>query len=141
MSGSCYANHAKRYNNTLQKVSTPIYKKQKKLSGPELAEHIFNVYGPEPCGSTDDSYEKDIDFNELLKEDEYGTQLELKLENPNELLPKYRESIIKYERAYVKLADYALQWYNLMEDINNNDQIEKMFKDLQMMRKLYGDNF
>ena len=114
---------------------------QKQISGPELADHIFNVYEddlyPSEKCEDDDGY-----ILEHLTEDteESGFQFELRLENPNELLENYRARIRKYDRAYAKMSDYALQWYNLMEDVNNNDQLEKMFKDLQMIRKLYGGN-
>ena len=110
---------------------------QKKLSGPELAEHIFEVNDLEQC---DEDYNKSEDYSDHLtdySDNDLGYQFELKLENPNDLIKQYREKIQKYERSYAKMADYALQWYKLVEDVNNNSQIEKMFKDLQMVRKLY----
>ena len=97
----------------------------KRLSGPELAEHIFNLDGLEPCG---ESMEKSSDYSDHLTDmtDGFeGYQFELKLENPNRLIEHYREGIRKYDRAYKKMANFALQWYMLQEDVNNNEQIEK----------------
>ena len=50
----------------------------------------------------------------------------------------HQTQIKKFERAYRKMAFQALKWHYLMEDIEDNAQLKKMFNDIQLMRKLGG---
>jgi hypothetical protein len=136
MSGTIYA---KAYTSSPTKgqLSGNYNSYMKKLSGPELAEHIFNINVPEPYEDNDRKDQDYFDYLTNTTDEDIGYQFELKLENPNEILSKYKNSIEKYDRAYKKMSNYALQWYLLQEDVGNNGQIEKMYKDLQMMRRLY----
>jgi hypothetical protein len=106
--------------------------------GAMLADEIFQNWdyaqSEEQCGDSEYSDAK------VLPEEEYWYQLDLPLENVRELEQRFRQEISKFQRAYRKMSVYALQWHHLMEEIEDSAQVEKMFKDLQMVRKLTGSD-
>jgi hypothetical protein len=141
MSGSKYNGSLNKAYNMQRAIPSSMYPQTKqqamqKMAGPELADHIFGVsdyYGDEDDGPCEKSFGN---YEDHLTEYNLNDQFSLQLENPNELLGMYKNKIRKYDRAYAKMAEYALQWHNLLEDIEENEHLEKMFKDLQIMRKL-----
>lgn len=117
------------------------YNYQRKINpfGPQMACEVFGV----------DEYDDEFDCAESCDDDSYGTevasddqeywyQTELPLENVREMEQHHQTQIKKFERAYRKMAFQALKWHYLMEDIEDNAQLKKMFNDIQLMRKLGG---
>jgi hypothetical protein len=106
--------------------------------GPQVANDIFEMWGEdcEPTQACDSSYPDSYEYEE--GEHEHWYQPELPLENVRDLEDRYRQEINKFQRAYKKMMVYALQWHYLLEECDDNAQLEKMFKDLQMIRKLTG---
>ena len=100
--------------------------------GPAMADKIFDLYEP---------YE-DFYYNDYHQkyEPEGWYQLELPLENLRELEERMRAQIKRFDSAYYKMMVYALQWHYLMEEVEDNPQIKKLFQDLQMIRKLTGSD-
>ena len=118
--------------------------------GPGLAEEFFDVENgyDDDCEVMDDGYYgrvvADVDdadlFNGETHSYHYRHQSELMLETPEELSTRLTQQIRRWERAYRKMAIYALKWHYLEEEADENPQVAKMFKDLQMFRKLAGSD-
>jgi tRNA-dihydrouridine synthase len=102
-----------------------------------MACDIFGVYdyddAEEVCEASSDHYEQ-----EDLPMEEVWYQAELPLENVREMEERHLREIKKFERAYRKMCHNALKWHYLMEDLKDNEQLKKMFNDIQLMRKLGG---
>jgi hypothetical protein len=77
--------------------------------------------------------------NETILHEEVGMQLSLQLEDPSALLAHYRKMIRRYEQGYERMAAFALKWHSLMEDVEADPSIKKMFNDMQIIRKLSRD--
>lgn len=108
--------------------------------GPAMAQEIFEVYDYDECDKacavSDDIY----DCEDTVDGEEYWYQTELPLENVRELEERFRQEISKFDRAYRKMMVHALKWHYLMEEVEENPQVAKMFKDMQMVRKLSGSD-
>jgi hypothetical protein len=102
-----------------------------------MAHHIFDV---SDWGDAED-YASDSYVNiEAVDCGEIWYQPELPLENVRDLEEKHRQAIKKFDRAYRKMMVYALQWHYLMEECEENAQLAKQFKDIQLIRKLNGSD-
>lgn len=121
--------------------SGPAYarNKERRPFGAAMAEEIFELYnephhyyGEDECVS-DESPQSD-DYEETWY------QTELPLENLRELEERMRQQITKFEGAYSKMMIFALKWYYLEQDAETNPQVGKLFKDLQLTRKLAGSD-
>lgn len=105
--------------------------------GPSMACEIFGVHEYDDYDvCLDEDYESD--HVKEHEDEEYWYQTELPLESVREMEQRHLSEIKKFERAYRKMALYALKWHYLMEDLEDNAQLDKMFKDIQLMRKLGG---
>lgn len=104
-----------------------------RLRGVAMTDEIFSqfdFYDPE-------MYET-VSSNEPMISEPY--QLSLELESKEEIEQKLRHQIKKYEYGYEKMSIYALRWYQLIEDISSDEELEQLFNDLQMLRKLRRDD-
>ena len=109
------------------------------LFGPQMAQEIFEYWG-EPC-ETEQACDDYPAYNLSYEpETEYWYQLDLPLENVRDLEERFRSEIVKFQRSYKKMMIYALQWHYLLDECEDNAQVEKMFNDLQMIRKLTGSD-
>jgi len=81
--------------------------------------------------------EEDL-FDGELQSYHFRYQGELEIETAEELNEQLRTSARKFEQAYRKISHHALKWHWLMQDIEKNPQLKKMFGDIQLMRKLNG---
>lgn len=107
--------------------------------GVTLAQDFFGIYDyGDDCEAVSDDYDSD---NYRLVEDIVPVQMELALETEDELRERLRRDIQRFERAYDMMSLYAVRWKQLMEDVEENPQLKKMFKDIQLMRKLSGSEF
>jgi hypothetical protein len=116
------------------------YKKDRHPFGAAMAEDLFDLYSYEETVAEcegDEEYDLVMDDSE----GEHWYQTELPLENLRELEERMRQQIHKFDRAYKKMMVYALKWYYLEQDAESNPQVEKLFKDLQMTRKLTGSDY
>lgn len=104
--------------------------------GPQMACEIFGVFDSYDYEET--AYENPGEHSPFEAYEEDWYQTELPLENVRELEERFRREIKKMERAYRKMALHALKWHYLMEDLEDNSQLRKMFNDIQLMRKLGG---
>lgn len=108
--------------------------------GPAMVCEIFNTdYYDGNSVTSLNELESAIDEGDVDEVVE-PSQLDLPLENLDELERKLRNTLRKFEDGYEKMAMYALQWHYLMEDCEEHPQLEKMFKDLQMMRRMTGSD-
>lgn len=107
--------------------------------GPQMANEIFEDWGDEAAEPCESGYSDQLVAYEE-NQHEYWYQPDLPLENVRELEDRYRAEIYKFKRTYKKMMVYALQWHYLLDECEDNAQLEKMFKDLQMMRKLTGSD-
>lgn len=113
-----------------------------KPTGPSLADNLYRI-------GWDDSEDcvviEDVSDGEYLNEkdsDSYmGSQGSLELETPLELQERLQRSIRHYGRGYAKMCIAAMRWHQLMEDVIDDEEIEKLFKEMQMIRKLRSDPF
>lgn len=107
--------------------------------GPQMACNIFGVHEYDDYELTEELGE---DYYPVKSSDEQEIwfQTELPLENVRTMEQRHLKEIRKFERAYRKMALYALKWHYLMEDLEDNAQLDKMFKDIQLMRKLGGSS-
>lgn len=114
------------------------YPQPPRITGASLAANVFGVYGGDECMSIDDCSEYESSFNsdDLVPDGEY--QLEFDLFNQEEIEDDLRATIRRYEEALEKMGTFALKWHWLQEDIEKYGQIEKMFKDMQVCRRLCG---
>lgn len=109
-----------------------------RVTGAMLAANVFGVYGNDECIGIDDceDVQRDLDSENLVPDGEY--QLEFDLYNKEEIEEDLRSVIHRYNEALEKMGTFALKWHWLMEDIERFGQIEKMFKDMQVCRRLCG---
>lgn len=107
--------------------------------GPQMAQEIFEYWGDDEAEHCD-STASDMCSKYEESDYEYWYQLDLPLESLRELEDRQRYEIKKFQRTYKKMMVYALQWHYLIEECEDNAQVEKMFKDLQMIRKLTGSD-
>lgn len=109
--------------------------------GPAMAAEIFSFdeydYDYDEPKESYGQYENETESVEDLTY-QYWYQTDLPLENVRELEDRFRRELRKFERAYRKMIVHALKWHYLMEDLEDNPQLDKMFKDIQLMRKLGG---
>lgn len=136
------ARHPKRYYPMAKSVSASSnyasYQKSLPPFGPQMACDVFGVHDWDDCEEvmdTDDYY-----GDEVAVEGEYWYQTELPLENVREMEQRHLAEIKKFERAYRKMCHHAMKWHHLMEDLEDNQQLKKMFNDIQLMRKLGGSS-
>lgn len=105
--------------------------------GAMMADEIFQTYDyyeTEECqGEGIFSVQK-----ELPTEEEFWYQTDLPLQSKSELEDQLRSQIEHFKRAHRKMYMYALQWHYLMEEVEDSEQVSKMFRDMQMIRKLTG---
>lgn len=105
--------------------------------GPGMAEDIFGVYDEAEAYP----YETHDEYEEIpTSGEEYWYQTSLPLKSVAELEEELRNEIRKWDRAYHRVMIYALKWFYLMEEVEENPQIKKMFQDMQMVRKLGGSD-
>lgn len=107
--------------------------------GPQMACDIFGVTVYDDYEATEDLVDAFSSYNgsEDLDE-ECWYQTEFDFESVREMEQRHLLQIRKFERAYRKMALYALKWHYLMVDLESNAQLDKMFKDIQLMRRLGG---
>jgi hypothetical protein len=125
-------------NAPISKSYTPYVKPVVEPFGPQVANDIFENWGEdcEPAQLSD--YGDSYDTPETVEE--YWYQQELPLESLRELEERHRNEINKFQRTYKKMMVYALQWHYLIEECEENPQLDKMFRDLQLVRKLSGSD-
>lgn len=117
--------------------------------GPGMAEDVFSVYDEDDYAMDEciDDYHPTIEeldpenlFNGEYQSFHFRHQDELDLETNEEREARLKNSIRKFESAYRRMCIYALKWHYLQEEVEENVQIKKMFKDMQMFRKLNGSD-
>lgn len=96
--------------------------------------HTGDYWGDEVEDSMGE-YELELDDSHYRRE---GEQLELELETIDELEGRFRTMMRRYESAIHAMAADALQWHDLMCDIEEDEHLEKEFNKFQMLRKLSG---
>lgn len=111
-----------------------------KTRGSMLAQEFFSTYDNEDSvEECSDEYEST--YYKTVDDEPYRwPQIELPLETTEELNQRLRNDINRFENAYDKMVLSAVRWKQLMEDVEKNPQIKKMFKDLQLVRKLSGSD-
>ncbi len=106
--------------------------KEKCLPMTVLADEVFGLNN-EAVGDSDSSYY--VQSQNYCNEYE---QLELRLEDPRDILRHYKRMINHYERGFEKMCLYALKWYELEQDAADDNVIGKLLRDIQILRKLSG---
>lgn len=106
--------------------------------GAAMAQEIFGFSEYDPWTSVDISYESDVAEARPVEEEWYQTELPLK--NIRELESELISEIEKWKMSYHRMMVFALKRFYLMEEVEENPQIKKMFNDMQMMRKLGGSD-
>lgn len=107
--------------------------------GPQVANEIFDNWGEE-CEPTQLSSYDDSSYGTAEVVEDCWYQPELPLENVRDLEEHYRSEINRFQRTYKKMMVYALQWHYLIEECEENPQLDKMFRDVQLVRKLSGSD-
>jgi hypothetical protein len=119
--------------------------------GPDMAESIFDARyydldGECVSDEIEDSYypsskldDADL-FDGELQSYHFRYQGDLELETSEEVEAQLRHRLKKLNRAYNVMCHHALKWHYLMEDVEGNEQIKKMFKDMQLFRKMSGSD-
>ena len=102
--------------------------------GAMLANEVFDLWQGQDLEDCT-SYDGDDERYEPVEE-----QLDLPLENLSELEARLRIQIQKFEVGYERMMVYALQWFHLQEECEENPQVAKLFRDMQMIRKLHGSD-
>lgn len=118
--------------------------------GPGMAEDVFSAHDYGDYDDMDECVEdyrpsiEELDpenlFNGEYQSFHFRQQEELDLETNEQREVRLKNSIRKFETAYRRMALYALKWHYLQEEVEENVQIKKMFKDMQMFRKLNGSD-
>lgn len=116
--------------------------------GPGMAEDVFAAYSDdyddyecvEEYHPTIEELDPENLFNGEYQSFHFRHQDELDLETNEEREARLKNSIRKFENAYRRMCIYALKWHYLQEEVEENVQIKKMFKDMQMFRKLNGSD-
>ena len=117
-------------------TTTEDEKRQRRMPMAVLADEVFGIYDDEPGSyaiSSDDTLYDTEKLTHTLEQ-----QLELPLTDPCNLLAEYRAGIVRYERAYEKMAANALRWHYLMQEVEDDEMIAQLFDQLQVLRKLSG---
>lgn len=133
---------SKRTSWGLTKSSSSVHRSVKDTEpfGPMMADEIFETHNyteeAESCGN-DGPWSLN---KELPDDEEHWFQTELPLENVRDMERRLQNEIDKFRRCHRKMYIYALQWHYLMEECEDSEQIEKMFNDMQMIRKLTGSD-
>lgn len=118
--------------------------------GPGMAESIFNLhdFDLDDCVEVGDDYfyaQGELDPEDLFDGEtqsfHFRYQEELDLETNEEREQRLKNSIRRFEQAYRVMSMYALKWHYLEEDLEEHDDLKKMFRDIQMLRKLKGSDF
>jgi hypothetical protein len=107
---------------------------------PGLACEIFENHDYPHATEQSEACADEPYYHQELPLEEHWYQPELPLENLRELENRLRQEIKQFERNNRKMMIFALQWYYLLEEVEDNEQVEKLFKDLQMIRKLTGSD-
>lgn len=105
--------------------------------GAAMADEIFEVH----YRDGEDYSPEETNYEYEDEDQSYQIQYDLPLESLEELEQKMRQQIHKFDRAYNRMMIYALNWHYLLEECEDDAQIEKMFKDMQMIRKLRGSDY
>ena len=105
-----------------------------RLTGPALAGEIFRTHWGEECVDVEDGYYDDKD----AFEEGHLFQESLPLESPIETQERLGRKIEEYNNGYRSMCLAATRWHQLMEDVYEDEQVRKMFLDMQMIRKLSG---
>lgn len=138
------ARNAHAYRSTTVKASVGYAgnkssKQEMHPFGPQMACEVFGVYYDDY-----EDYDSPVSAEEGyviptdLEGDEYWYQAELPLETLREMEQRHLRQIKRFEQAYRKMCHHAMKWHYLMEDLEDNSQLNKMFNDIQLMRKLGG---
>lgn len=105
-----------------------------RLTGPALAGEIFRTHWGDECVDVSDDYDDlKADYDE-----DFMYQQSLPLESPIETQERLGRKIEEYNNAYRSMCLAATRWHQLMEDVYDDEQVRKMFLDMQMIRKLSG---
>jgi hypothetical protein len=105
--------------------------------GPLMAEDTFRGNGY--LGCDDEVVESEYDdVYAIVDEEPY--QLELPLTPVAELEEQLRQKISHLDRHYRAIAKAAMQWHYLQDEIEENENLAKQWRDLQMTRKLSGSD-
>jgi len=124
------------------------YQRESNPFGPGMAESVFNVYDDDldECVSdySEKCYDAEVDqedmYDGVLQSFHFRYQEDLDLETNAEREERLKRSIRRFESAYRKMSLYALKWAYLEEEVEDDEQVRKMFKDMQMIRKLRGSD-
>lgn len=110
-----------------------------RITGALLAANVFGAHGDDEWEDMSDceAVETSSAMSEHLVEDGEH-QLEFDMFNQQEVEEDLRQVIRRYNNALEKMGMAALQWHWLQEDVERFGQIEKMFKDMQLCRRLCG---
>jgi len=119
--------------------------------GPGMAEDIFGVsrydsYGYDEAECIEEYYPTmaDLDpedlFNGELQSFHFRYQGTFDLETNDEREQRLLNSMKRFERAYRVMAVAALKWHYLLEDVEEDEELKKMFHNIQMLRKLKGSD-
>ena len=118
--------------------------------GPGMAESIFNLYDLDFDECVEDIHDGYYPQGELDPEDLYNGETQsfhfryqetLDLETNEEREARLKNAIRRFEQAYRVMSVYALKWHYLQEDLEDHEDLKKMFRDIQMLRKLKGSDF
>lgn len=106
----------------------------------DRVEQVFDFYIDREFYYTDSvADEAEVHLVESqVEHDEDEIQLSLPLENVDEVEAQLVRAIRKYRNATENMAICALSWWNLMEDIRENDLLREEFEKFQMLRSLSG---
>jgi hypothetical protein len=100
--------------------------------GPGVAQEIFGLY--ENNSYLYDEPECDFDDGDTVEEE----QLSLPLESVREMEARFQNEINKWKRDYRKMMVCALKYYYILRDCDEHQDLDRAFKDFQMLRKLKG---
>lgn len=133
------------------KSSSSYNSKPQNPFGPGMAESIFNLYDHDfdldECVAEGDGFypQGELDpedlYDGVTQSFHFRYQDELDLETNEEREARLKNSIRRFEQAYRVMSMYALKWHYLEEDLEEHDDLKKMFRDIQMLRKLKGSDF
>ena len=117
--------------------------------GPAMARDVFELWGDDCEAVPEGYYDEGIKDGPMEEEDlfdgetksyHFRYQGELNLESVAEMSDRLRSEIRQFRAGYAKMSIYALKWHYLMQEVEANPQVKKMFKDMQLMRKLNGSD-
>lgn len=135
-----------RYGNSVNSSSSGSYGNNMNPFGAAMADSIFDVYSYD-CEEAYDSSDYDDAVGVLEDYDmfdgethsfHFRHQGELEIETNEEREARLKRAIERFERGYKKMAVYALRWHYLMEDLEDDEELMRQFKSIQVIRKLKG---